>query len=173
MISVFVVILIMILLLWVVLYYINLPRYEPKASNCAGRLKLIGLALKQYSMDYDGHFPPENGVKGFKLLTGNDYINDYKIFQCHKVSFENKLKRYQQLWGLTFLFGNEISSKSPLNLTEQLVHFDYRGGLSVNDSSDNAIAWDKPGNHKDFGNILFVDGHVKGYSGKDWQKNIK
>lgn len=32
----------------------------------------------------------------------------------------------------------------------------------------NPIAWDKPQNHTNFGNVLFADGHVKGFVGKDW-----
>ena len=33
------------------------------------------------------------------------------------------------------------------------------------------ILWDKPNTHDKYGNVLFVDGHVKGYAGANWMKS--
>jgi prepilin-type processing-associated H-X9-DG protein len=35
------------------------------------------------------------------------------------------------------------------------------------------VACDRSGNHKNMGNILYVDGHVKGFAGPDWRKNLR
>ena len=42
--------------------------------------------------------------------------------------------------------------------------------------ADSGLVADKGGevatqNHEEFGNVLFVDGHVKGFSGEDWYRN--
>jgi len=49
----------------------------------------------------------------------------------------------------------------------------YAGGLTEASSVDSAVASDRSGNHNKYGNILFVDGHVKGYAGGSWSVNWK
>ena len=46
----------------------------------------------------------------------------------------------------------------------------YSGGIGDSDP-DVGIVCDKPDNFQDSGNILFVDGHVEGFSGKNWIEN--
>lgn len=121
---------------------------------CTSNLKSIGLALKQYSMDNEDHFPDKDGVEGLEMLRSNFYLADYKIYAC-----PNQRIRLPRRYS------------GPLE--EKYVGYVFRGGLTENDSADSAIAWDKPGNHKDYGNILFIDGHVKGFHGHDWMKNCK
>ena len=121
--------------------------------SCASNLKQIGLALKQYSMDNDQHFPPYDGAAGLELLRSNDYLNDSKLYICP--------------------FTTTTPAASGMPLTEATCSFEYRGGLTEDDSVDSWIAHDKPKNHKDYGNILFVDGHVWGFSGTNWQDKCK
>jgi len=33
--------------------------------------------------------------------------------------------------------------------------------------------WDKPNNHKNYGNVLFLDGRVQCFSGSDWPEQAK
>jgi prepilin-type processing-associated H-X9-DG protein len=137
---------------------IFLPKYgtaRPKARkiSCASNLKQIGLALKQYSMDYDDNFPAENGAAGLELLRRNNYLTDYKIYTCPSASIK--------------------SGSGTAPLTEPSVSYVFRGGLTETDPADSAICWDKPDNHKKYGNILFVDGHVQGFAGANWMDNIK
>ncbi len=50
-------------------------------------------------------------------------------------------------------------------LTEDTLSYVYFGGFTEADSVDTPLAFDKPGNHERYMNILFLDGHVKGYPG--------
>lgn len=121
--------------------------------SCASNLKSMGLALKQYSMDYGDHFPDKNGAAGFELLRRNDYLTDYKICTCPSSSI------------------SPGTGTAPL--VEATVSYVYRGGLTETAPADSAICWDKPNNHSNYGNILFLDGHVQGFTGPNWMDNIR
>jgi prepilin-type processing-associated H-X9-DG protein len=103
-------------------------------------------------MDYDDCFPPQNGVDGLELLRKDYYLTDYKIYTCPDA---------------------KIIPCTSGPLIDSMVAYVYRGGLTETDSADSAICWDKPNNHKNYGNILFIDGHVQGFSGPNWIDNIK
>lgn len=135
------------------IYFINGKREANRRILCASCLRSMGLALKQYSMDFGGCFPNLNGAEGFEQLRSNDYLNDYKMYCCP--STDKKLP---------------AGYSGPL--LEDYVGFIYRGGLTENDSPDSAVIWDKPDNHKDYGNVLFLNGKVKRFYGKDWMRNI-
>ena len=118
-------------------------------SACASNLKQIGLSLKQYAMDFNDYFPDKDGVEGFKQLRACDYLTNNKVYLCPKCN----------------------SPKGQgMKLSKENCDYIYRGGLKDTriDAGKIPLAWDKPGNHKDYGNVLFIDGHVKGYSGPDW-----
>jgi len=119
---------------------------------CAGNLKQIQLALKLYSMDYSGYFPPENGAAGLDCLRKNDYLNDCALVVCSSTK--------------------TTPTKSSQALTEDTVDYVYVGGLNEKSAPNTPILYDKSGNHQDFGNVGTVDGTVKGIAGKDWMKEI-
>ena len=122
---------------------LNSAREKAKRISCASNLKQIGLALKQYSMDYDDKFPEANGAAGLEVLRKNDYLTDTKVYVCPSSSLQ--------------------AGKPGTPLTETTVSYIYLGGLTEKDSPDMPIAFDKPGNHKDYINVLFLDGHVQGF----------
>lgn len=132
-------------------------RRSPRMA-CTSNLKQIGLSLKQYAMDYDDWFPDKSGPVGFEKLRSNDYLTDYRVYRCPSC----KAPRGE--------------GKQKLN--NKIVDYVYRSGLRDNDDFDKSktpLAWDRPTNHEDFGNVLFLDGHVKGFKGADWmaQAGIK
>ena len=123
---------------------INASRERNRRISCASQLKCIGLALFQYSMDFNDYFPNQDHDGGFELLRSNDYLTDNKIYACPSTSDTGNVG------------GAVISS------------YNYQSGFTSNDKIDSGFAWDKLNNHRKFGNLLFLDGHVTGYAGPNW-----
>ena len=111
-------------------------------KNCASNLKQIGLALQQYAHENGGHYPPGEGAKGLELLRCNDYMADMKMYVCAS----NHV-------------GKSNATTTPL--TEDKLDYAYRGGLQAKTKPPVPLAWDKPGNHEDFFNVLYTNGEVK------------
>jgi prepilin-type processing-associated H-X9-DG protein len=129
------------------------PSKRMLRTSCASNLKQIGLSLKQYAMDYDGWFPDKSGPLGFEKLRSKEYLTDYHVYHCPSCKgFIGK--------------GNQ-------KLNNKIVDYVYRSGLRDNDDHDQSktpLAWDRPTNHENYGNVLFLDGHVKGFAGKNWME---
>ena len=117
-------------------------RRKTHSISCISNLKQIGLSLKQYAMDYDDFFPPGNNYQGLDKLRSLDYLTDYGVYVCPGT----KTKR---------------GGKGPL--TEANCDYVYLGGSKEGESPSIPLAFDKSGNHIDYVNVLFLDGHVKGY----------
>jgi prepilin-type processing-associated H-X9-DG protein len=123
-----------------------------KQIYCNSNLIQIGLSLKQYAKDNDGWLPDKSEANGFEQLRSKDYLTDYKVYTCP--SSNRRIGR----------------DKQPL--TGNTVGYIYRSGYRDNDrqASKTPVVWDKPTNHDNYGNVLFLDGHVKGFKGKDWME---
>ena len=127
--------------------------YERNRISCTSNLKQIGLSLYQYSNDNNGYMPDKSNAAGMEMLRANDYLTDYGVYVCTE-----KLKD---------------KGKDGQKITESNFSYIYRGGLKVSNDSNNykiPVIWDKPTNHENYGNVLFLDGHVKGFAGKDWME---
>lgn len=116
-------------------------RHHPSYS-CFSNLKQIGLSLKQYAMDYADFFPPEDNAQGLENLRGLDYLMDYGVYVC-PASITQR------------------GTKGPI--TNQICGYIYLGGSKERDEPTIPLAFDKPGNHENYVNVLFLDGHVEGY----------
>jgi prepilin-type processing-associated H-X9-DG protein len=121
------------------------PRRHRRSSKiyCTSNLKQIGLALKQYAMDYEDYFPPENNSYGLDMLRELDYLTDYGVYVCPEKG----------------------TPRGTVGIINELnCDYIYIGGLKEGkDYADVPLAFDKPNNHKNYFNVLFLDGHVKGY----------
>ncbi len=113
-------------------------------------LKKIGLALKMYSDDFAQHFPATNGAAGLDVLRKEYYIKDPRILTCPNTN--TKPAKKGEAW------------------TETTVDYVYRNGLMAKDSEGKPVAWDKPGNFKNFGSVFYSDGRIKSFTGKDWME---
>ncbi|NOY75164.1 MAG: DUF4190 domain-containing protein [Kiritimatiellaeota bacterium] len=123
-------------------------RESARKIACLNNLKQIGLSLRIYSNAYKGQFPPYDGAQGLELLRKEGFLENPKIYVCP--SSKTKAAAYGE------------------SLTEDTVDYVYIGNHSENDSTDAEIAYGKDGNHRGYRNVLYLDGHVKG-----WRLNKK
>jgi prepilin-type processing-associated H-X9-DG protein len=106
-----------------------------------------------YSNVYDDQFPPFDGAKGLEVLRKEGFLENARIFTCPTSD-------------------DEVQEKGK-PLTEETVSYCYVGGLSEASPVNTILAYDKPNNHDKYGNVLFVDGHVKGYAGANWLETAR
>ncbi|MDD5598101.1 MAG: type II secretion system protein [Victivallaceae bacterium] len=143
---------------------LNQAREKARRISCTSNLKQIGLAMKQSAMDNEDSFPDYLG----SLLSGK-YLNDYGVYICPStvtpkgssgdsivVSGEGAMTDYTiaqgMMEGASTRFGNADSALS----TDRWDTTDGHNGT--------------PGtpNHEAYGNVLFLDGHVKGFPTNGW-----
>ena len=140
-------------------------REKARRINCAGNLKQIGLAMRMYSQDYDETFPNGNNADGIyggatahpaatpafglSLLLQNDYLTTTKVYICPSTK--------------------DVALASGVFLGVTNCSYTY-DGFQTEDScgTNTGLALDNPSNHTKFGNVLFGDGHVKGFAGTAW-----
>lgn len=126
--------------------------------SCTSNLKQIGLALKQYTMDYEGNFPHKYGWNGLDMLRALDYLAACEPYRCPSTS---------------------ASRDNSGALCKENVSYVYLGGLSECNFSEKEqatipLAFDIPSNHTRhyrepsnrnyYINVLFMNGHVKYYN---------
>jgi prepilin-type processing-associated H-X9-DG protein len=116
-------------------------RRDPRFS-CASWFKQIGISLKQYAMDYEDFFPPENNAQGLDKLRELGYLTEYRVYICPGSNLERGIK-------------------GPI--TEENCGYIYLGGFKEFQNPKIPLAFDKPNNHPDYINVVFLDGHIRGY----------
>ncbi|MBN2452525.1 MAG: type II secretion system protein [Lentisphaeria bacterium] len=126
-------------------------REKARRINCAGNLKQIGLAMRMYSQDYDEAFPNSNDETGLSRLLSNDYLTTTKVYICP--SQKNV----------------SAASGTATSLDDDECSYEYNGNETEDSCGTNTgLARDEDDCHTKFGNVLFGDGHVKGFAGTQW-----
>ena len=123
--------------------------------SCRNNLQQIGLSLRMYSNNFNGHFPPYDGAKGLNILVKENYLNNKLVYICPTVKFNNRFKEKREK-GMNVL----------------LTDYQYCGNLNESDPKDTPLAWDKTSNHKKYRNVLFITGKVKGIHDSEWEEKI-
>lgn len=121
-------------------------------SSCKYKLRDVNLLLTLYANSHHGTFPLKNGMKGLEELCGNkrSYLCptfDFNVSEC------------------------EVKRDSSRESDGFITDYEYRGGLNTKMPPRIPIVWDKVGNHPDCGNVLFLNGDVEEFKGKDWIRN--
>ncbi len=166
-----------------------------RASYCRSSLKQIGLALLQYSQDYDARLPyaalfeTPSSMPPYQRPHGwadavYPYLKSWQIFQCPQEAHE----RYSEnatVSGFTDYYLNSNVAGQPLknigHPTKTLLSGDGNDGTTSTDSRYNLRSfpdsWYQNGSspahrHLEGANYLWVDGHVKWLYPEDVSTNL-
>ncbi|MBR4219666.1 MAG: type II secretion system protein [Victivallales bacterium] len=156
-----------------------LSKAKEKANqaDCMNNMKQISTTLMMYSNDFKNMFTvgiDENGIQdennphnsaGLANLLYCEYLNSPKTFVCR--STKHKAAAVKDGWKSV---AKNTDSNDGKGASDEYNSYLYIGGLCTTEvTSEHGIARDKgkgnKGNHKQYGNVLFGDGHVEGITG--------
>ena len=175
---------------------LNQAREKARRISCTSNLKQIGTSLKTYSIDYESRLPNLPGAAGLEILRAYDFLTDYGVYVCPSTT--TRTGGGSEM--LSYTGGTPVNGTGNGNdgaTAARIVDYAYAGGMIEGDSaiygrSDSGIAADMYGvyaeadksqtdacdlptdtaaNHSDYGNILFLGGHVTGFPGASWYIN--
>jgi prepilin-type processing-associated H-X9-DG protein/prepilin-type N-terminal cleavage/methylation domain-containing protein len=131
---------------------LNKSREKARQTSCLSNLRQIGQSLQMYGNDYEDYYVREADEDGFEILIAEEYMKNPGIIICKS--------------------GGAQAASDLTNLAPENVSYLLEADMSVRDPVDSAICGDKETNHRNYGNVLFIDGHVEGFNGSNW-KNAK
>ena len=151
---------------------LNSAREKARRISCTSNMKQIGLSLRQYAMDYSDRYPHASAADGLELIRKNAYLQDYSVYCCPSTT-------------TTRGSGTSALKMASGTATENNVDYAFAGGMMEGSSTmfgnaESAMAADiysndvsktnggSAPNHSDYGNMMFHDGHVSGFSGANW-----
>ena len=177
---------------------LNQAREKARRISCTSNLKQIGTSLKTYSIDYESRLPEKPGAAGLEILRAYDFLTDYGVYVCPSTTTRTGggSEKLSYTGGAPLQNGTGHGNEGAT--AARIVDYAYAGGMIEGDSAiygraDSGIAADMYGvyaavgsqasacalptatdtaaNHTDYGNILFLGGHVTGFPGASWYVN--
>jgi len=151
---------------------LNAARERSRRTSCAANLKQMGLAAKMYSGDFREYLPyninytfagkmPGYNDGGLGLLVDNKYLTDTKIYICPSTVGKAGTD-------CNYMYIGEI--RKAMEALGEVPMTERNTTAQIATVADGANNTDAKTNHEKYGNFLYGDGHVKGYSGSDFVK---
>jgi prepilin-type processing-associated H-X9-DG protein len=142
---------------------LEMKRESARKISCVSNMKNIGLSMRMYSNVYnneidengkanpfgDSYFPNKNGRAGLQMLADEGFLEATKCYICPSTN-------------------DKVYTTTDVSINAS---YAYAGGITESTSVASALASDRALNHTKYGNILFVDGHVKGFAGISWSSS--
>ena len=149
-------------------------RESGRRASCTNNLKQIGNALEFYCQTATGQLRPHGTTKGgaitfdaagaaraMEILRSEGHLTDHKVYVCPS----STVSAGKNTESLTYGTG---TADSKLSYGYTYVTAQYSAASAVSgDLTGDSVNGGKA-NHEDFGNLLYADGHVKGYAANKW-----
>jgi prepilin-type N-terminal cleavage/methylation domain-containing protein/prepilin-type processing-associated H-X9-DG protein len=160
-------------------------RESARRTRCAANLKQLGLAVQMYAADYDDLIPQTFGAPHHMIWRDDmgptahgrlmPYVRSLSLFFCPTATgVKENTDPGGRGWGggiggawCNYLYRNGKADSS--------VVIDHNEGLAMMMDYNNPgeSATQSKSHNEDFVNILWADGHVKGYSNSDRSLSIE
>lgn len=153
-------------------------RESGRRGSCTNNLKQIGNALEFYCQGSTGQLRPHGILKNAKsastfdaagaeaamdILRSEGHLTDHKVYVCPS----STVSAGKNTDTLTFAGGTVASANLSYGYTYVTAQYSAASAVSGDLNGGNGINGGKA-NHEDFGNLLYADGHVKGYAANKW-----
>ena len=149
-------------------------RESGRRASCTNNLKQIGNALEFYCQTATGQLRPHGTTKAgaisfdaagaaraMEILRSEGHLTDHKVYVCPS----STVSAGKNTESLTYGTG---TADSKLSYGYTYVTAQYSAASAVSgDLTGDGVNGGKA-NHEDFGNLLYADGHVKGYAANKW-----
>ena len=150
-------------------------RESGRRASCTNNLKQIGNALEFYCQTATGQLRPHGVLKSgtavgsgaanvaaaMEILRSEGHLTDHKVYVCPS----STVSAGKNTEALTFGAG---TSDSKLSYGYTYVTAQYSAASAVSGDLTGDVVNSGKANHEDFGNLLYADGHVKGYAANKW-----
>ena len=157
-------------------------RESGRRASCTNNLKQIGNAMEFYCQGTTGQLRPHGkasklvgttvtladitwdaagAANAMEVLRSNGHLTDHKVFVCPS----STQSAGEGTESLTYA---GAAADATLGYGYTYVTAQYSAASAISgDLTGDAVNSGKA-NHEDFGNLLYADGHVKGYAANKW-----
>ncbi len=151
-------------------------RESGRRASCTNNLKQIGNALEFYCQTATGQLRPHGVLRSGKsastfdaagaeaamdILRSEGHLTDHKVYVCPS----STVSAGKNTDTLTF---STASASANLSYGYTYVTAQYSAASAVSGDLTGDDVNSGKANHEDFGNLLYADGHVKGYAANKW-----
>lgn len=159
-------------------------RESGRRGSCTNNLKQIGNALEMYTQGSKGQLRPHGNVSfdgtaafagsgkagalnGLEALRRQGHLTDHKVYVCPS----STATAGEGTASLTYAAVTDKKANGNTSYGYVYVGPQYSSSSAVSadlGNKNDSEGFANKSNHEDYGNILYADGHVKGYASDKW-----